>query len=393
MKRYFLLLISFISIVSYAQSTISEGFYRVQNFKTNRYMFVQDDEASIVPQAGTADLGAITPWLASAKSPLSDPQSVIYVRPRGDGYDLVAQGMSTYQKIQLPIKISQYGTTDTYRCSAIKGGFSLYLSDQTTDLSKDKGKLGTKIPDNDADFSRWYARKITPSSDENYFGVKPTIEVDGKYYTTFFAGFSFIVASPGIKVYIASEISGGKVVLKDVSDQEIPAKTPVIIECSSKNPSNNRLNLTGVGGTTFSQKLTGVYFCNYPEADDEFPHKNTVVYNSSSMRVLGKSSNGKLAFVKGNESNMVYGEQDGAPVLCIPANTAVLKASSDKLSDEMIVTTSTSGLESVLLEVPDTQVVYSVVGVKVGEYSNDVNLSEILPKGIYVVNNKKFVVK
>lgn len=391
MKRYFLLILSLFAVVSYAQ-TIPEGFYRVQNFKTKRVMFVQDDQASIVVQSGTADLGAIVPWLESGKSSICDPQSVIYVRPKGDGYDLVAQGMSTYQKIQLPIKITKYGTTDTYRCSADKGGFTLYLSDQTTDLTKDKGKLGTTIPDNDADYSRWYANAISTSGN-NYFGVKPTIEVDGKYYASFYAGFSFKVASSGMKVYIVSDLGDGKATIKEVTDQEIPASTPVIFECSSKNPSDNKLQLIGVGGSPLSQKLTGVFFCNYPTFDDEASHKNITVYNSSTMRILGKSSTGKLAFVKAKSSDLIDGTWEGASVLCIPANTAVLKASADKLSDEMIVTTSTSGLESVSLEVPDTQVVYSVVGVKVGEYSNDVNLTEILPKGIYVVNNKKFVVK
>jgi len=390
MKKFFLLLFSLVAFASNAQS-LSEGFYRVQNYKTDRVLFVEDDKASVVVQAGTADLGAITPWLPSARSPLSDPQSVIYVYPKGDGYDLIAQGMSTYERIQMPIKISQYGSTNTYRCSASKGGMTLYLCDQTTSASKSYGKLGTKIPDDNVEYSRWYANSISENSD-NYFGVKPTIEVGGKYYVSFYAGFSFKVASSGVKAYIVSEIGNGEVSVTDVTDKEIPTGTPILFECSSNNPSDNRLKLLGVGGSPLSSKLTGVYFCNEPDADDEYPHKNVTVFNSSTMRILGKSSSGKLAFVK-DSNTLVAGEVEGKVVYCVPANTAVLKASSDKLSDEMIVSFSSTGIDNVAADNSSVQVVYSMLGVKIGEYGNDVNLSEILPKGIYVVNNKKYIVK
>ena len=391
MKKIFLLLFSLLSIAATAQN-IAEGFYRVVNYKTNRTLFVQDDRAAIYVQAGTADLGAITPWTEAGKSSICDPQSIVYVRPNGDGYDLLSQGMSTYEKIQMPIKIQKYGNTDTYRCSATKSGITLYLCDETTS-SDPEGFLGTKIPNNDMDYTRWYPKAVDVNSD-NYFGIKPKLEVDGKYYTTFYAAFSFKVVSSGVKVYIVSEIGNGEAVVKDVTDQKIEPGTPVIFECSSKNPADNKIELLGVGGSPLSNKLTGVYFCNYPDAGDGWNHKNVTVYNSSTMRVLGKASNGKLAFIKTSDKDLLVegwvGEQD---VLCIPANTAVLKAPAEKLSDEMFVVTSASGIEDIAADVNEKQVVYSLLGVKVGEYDKDVNLSDVLPKGLYVVNNKKLIVK
>ena len=390
MKKILLLLFSFVAVLSYAQA-VQEGFYRIENYKTNRYLFVQDNRASIVVQAGKPDVGAIVPYLKSTKDPISDPQSVIYVRARGTGYDLVAQGMSTYDKTQMAINIEQYGTTDTYRCFATKSGVTLYLCDQETNTSKDKGKFGTDLPDGNMEYARWIPRPISGSGD-SYFGIKPTIEVGGKYYTTFYAGFSFKVASSGLKAYIVSELGSGQAIVKDVTSQEIQPGTPVIFECTSKNPADNKIQLIGVNGSPMSNKLTGVYFCNYPTYDDEWNHKNIEVYNPSTMRILGKASNGKLAFLK-DTSTLIKGQKNGEDVLCIPANTAILKAASDKLSDEMFVVTSASGIEDVEVEENQPQVVYSLLGVKVGEYSSDTNLSEVLPKGIYVVNKKKLIVK
>ena len=286
-------------------------------------MFVQDDQASIVVQSGTADLGAIVPWLESGKSSICDPQSVIYVRPKGDGYDLVAQGMSTYQKIQLPIKISKYGTTDTYRCSADKGGFTLYLSDQTTDLTKDKGKLGTTIPDNDADYSRWYANAISTSGN-NYFGVKPTIEVDGKYYASFYADFGFTPNSEGTKAYYVSEYSEKAVLLTEVSGI-VSANTPVIIECASAEPVNNKLDLTTAKGANINNMLSGVYFNTNNEKATYAAkvHKNQTAVNGL-MRVLSVNKQGKLVFATSTEKFLA-------------ANSAYLKVSSSSVAKELPV--------------------------------------------------------
>lgn len=389
MKKLILLLFFFASIEVYAQLN-GAGFYRVQNFKTGRTLFVQDDKASVVLQAGTADVSAIVPWTEDGKSSVSNAQSVIYFEPKGDGYNLVSQGMDTYSRIQMPINISKYGNTDTYNCYATKSGTTLYLCDEESDLSSSRGQLGTNVPGNDAAYRRWYITPIN-SGTANYFGIKPTVEVGGKYYASFYAGFSFKVLSSNLKVYIVSQVSGNDAVLEDKTNSEVPAGTPVIFECASSDPSQNKIELIGVGGSPLSTALTGVYFCNGPKFVDSHSHKNITVYDSATMRVLGKTSDGKIGFIKTSEMQyFVEGKQDGNVVLCIPENTAILKGNG--LSDEITLKLGSTGIdtiegESLLLEV------YSLLGTKVGVYPNDVNLSDILSKGIYVVNGKKIVIK
>lgn len=387
MKRLFLLFISFISLNAYAQLD-GAGFYRVQNFKTGRTLFVQDDRASVVLEVGTADVSAIVPWTEEGKAFLSNPQSVIYIKPNGSGYDFVAQGMDTYSKIQMPINLSKYGTTDTYNCYATKSGTTLYLCDEETDLSASRGQFGTNAPD--ATYRRWYITPVSSNSN-NYFGVKPTIEIGGKYYLSFYAGFSFKVLSSNLKVYIVSQVNGKSATLEDKTGSTIPAGTPVIFESTSNDPSKNKLELVGIDGSPLSTSLTGVYFCNGPKYVDSHSHKNITVYDESTMRVLGKTSDGKLGFIKTSDKQyFVEGKNGGSAVLCIPENTAILKGSS--LSDEIVLSVGSTGIEHVQVAA-STLIVYSLVGSKLGEYSSDTNLSEILPKGIYLVNGKKMIIK
>lgn len=389
MKKIFLLLFFFTGIESFAQIN-GAGFYRVQNFKTGRTLFVQDDKASVVLQAGTADVSAIVPWTDDGKPSVSNAQSVIYIEPNGDGYNLISQGMNTYSKIQMPINISKYGNTDTYNCYATKSGTTLYLCDEESDLSSSRGQLGTNAPGNDAAYRRWYITPIN-SGTANYFGVKPTVEIGGKYYTSFYAGFSFKVLSANLKVYVVTQVSGSNAVLEDKTNSQIPAGTPVIFESTSNDPSQNKIELLGVGGSPLSTSLTGIYFCNGPKYVDSHSHKNITVYDPATMRVLGKTSDGKLGLIKTSEKQyFVEGKQNGAAVLCIPENTAILKGSG--LVDEIILNVGSTAIDDIKSE-STMQDVYSLLGTKVGTFSNDVNLSDVLSKGIYVVNGRKIIIK
>ena len=169
----------------------------------------------------------------------------------------------------------------------------------------------------------WWLKPITSASADNYFGVKPTVQAGGKYYTTFVASFPFTFASEGMKAYTIEKIneSTGTVVYKELTGTVAPG-TPIIVECSSNEAKNNKLNIAGVPAygtkplTSEGNLLEGVYFCHYEGLATTSPHFDAVEYNSSSMRVLGKAADGSLAFVKDNSLKF------------IPANTAYITVSS-----------------------------------------------------------------
>ena len=97
-----------------------------------------------------------------------------------------------------------------------------------------------------------------------------------------------------MKAYIISEIDGNIAVLKPIETEIIPRSTPVIIECSSADKSQNRLNLFNVSAAAVAgNKLSGVYFCN------EFRQNSKdarTAFNAARMRVLHVNTEGQLVF-------------------------------------------------------------------------------------------------
>ena len=176
-----------------------------------------------------------------------------------------------------------------YQVYATEAGMTIYLSDAGS-WGGDYHTLGTT---GKGTTTRWIAEPIDANTD-SYFGVKPTLTVGDKYYAPFYADFAFSFASAGMKAYTISVIDGGIAVIKPIETEVIPASTPVIIECSSADKSNNRLNLlAGSYPAVANNKLAGVYFCN------EFREKSKdaiTPFDNTLMRVLQVNAEGKLVF-------------------------------------------------------------------------------------------------
>ena len=117
-------------------------------------------------------------------------------------------------------------------------------------------------------------------------------------------------AAKGLAVY--EEIKG-----------KVPRATPIYVKCTSNKPSDNRLDLLNSAVPAVSgNRLSGVYFCSTPK--DAFPtnskHIDCLEYDESTMRLLGKTSDGSLGFVKAPDSSLRI--EDGKKY--VPANTAYL---------------------------------------------------------------------
>ena len=135
-------------------------------------------------------------------------------------------------------------------------------------------------------------------------------------------------------------------------------------------------NTTGVPQNS---QLSGNYYCNDQEnsSDDvEKKHHNVTAYDAATMRMLGQTTDGKLAFVK---SNIKY----------LPANKAYLTVTSSAPDVLTVVTQEeyeqmTTGIEEMTSPVNNGQkVIYDLQGRRITAPS----------KGLYIVNGKKMVIK
>ena len=335
MKRLgFILLLATVTVLADAQLSGS-GFYRVKNYGTDNYFRVCDNTGSINYAATTADMAAIQLWNGLDAS-LSEPGSVLYFENRGGNYwDITSQGTGVYKIIGRYVEIKSTGTKDNltfYQVSATESGVTLYLSDVGS-WGGDFNTLGTT---GKGAARRWLVEPIDASTDL-YFGVSPSISAGGKYYAPFYADFAFSFASSGMKAYYVSKVDGDIAVLSEVTADVIPASTPLIIECSSADKSDNRLNLlTGKYNAVSGNVLKGVYFCN------EFRENSKdaiTAFDASSMRVWGVNAEGKLTLSSETSALHVnwWGDDDNR---YLNANQSYLPVASGTASEMTLMTES-----------------------------------------------------
>lgn len=357
-----------------------DGFYRVQNDFTKRYLHVMDNSGSINYQATSADVGAIVPY-SNLDRALSDAASVIYIQNIPDNrytdkkYDFHAQGISSFSIIEHYIFLHE-NTNSTYRCYATQSGTSLYLADTMDDLTEEEGALETVSSSRKPDEIKiWHVTPITANGD-NYFGIKPTVTVGDKHYASFYASFGFNTVSEGMKVYKVIGSNDETATLKEV-DGTVPAATPVIIECSSTNPSDNRIDLKFGGATNISDNiLAGNYFCNDYAAKQ---HINVTKFDGASMRVLGLTSDGNVGFVKTTDKYL-KANSSYLPVTASAAAEIKLEIKNEEDQDAINSVEENKGSNNV----------YNAMGVLVKEGSTSL---EGLNKGLYIIGNKKVILK
>ena len=246
----------------------------------------------------------------------------------------------------------------------------------------EQNKYATVVTNSDNIF--WWVKPISSDSEDNYFGIKPTVQVGDKYYTTFVASFPFTFASEGMKAYTIQTVNEGKgmAIYKELTGTIEPG-TPVIIECSSSEAKNNKLNISGAPAngtkplTSEGNALEGVYFCNYKDITTSSPHFDAVQYKPYTMRVLGKAADGSLAFVK--DRSLQY----------IPANTAYITVS-NSAPDALLVVDEATGITNKVADKVQDGNVYTLQGVRVAENATSL---DNLKKGVYIINGRKVAKK
>ncbi|MDY2692420.1 MAG: hypothetical protein SOV40_02095 [Prevotella sp.] len=378
MRKYLFGLSLALTAVPVLAQINGNGYYRAKNYTTERYITVVDNKSEGVDVATTtADLGAMC-TIRSWDRIESNPASVLYLEYiSGDQYNVKSQGCDAHAIMGFYLRLAQLnGYPSIYKAYQTKSGTTAYLSDEIGDW--DEALLNT----NEKRAQNWVITPVDANTD-NYFGIKPTVVADGKNYASFYASFPFKYAADGMKAMYITLVDGkhGAALYKDYTEDIIPAATPIIIECPSTEPSGNKVDLLpDTKAAPTDNKLIGVYF-NW---DYSRYHTNQVVYDANTMRVLGTCADGRLGFVK------------AANLSTIPANTHYIMVDEGSEDEIKIMTQEeydeilAAGISDMTIDNPAHQAVYTINGVKI---ANNATEASRLPRGIYIIGNKKVVIK
>ena len=307
MKKILLSLVLITSIgYTYADIT-GNGYYRVQNYGTSRWASLVDDKGSVDFISAQADLHALQ-LSSNTDEVLSDPASIIYLSNiEGYKYNVATQGTSLQSLVDQPIFIRESGSANGSKYYRIWGEYKnvvKYISDgEVSKLEYGSATINdnNKIPN----LNNWFFIPVDVNTD-NYFGVVPSLDIDGELYCSLYTSFPFKAYSSGVKIFYVHRTGNGMAEIIEMTDV-VPASTPVLIKCVGRNAGDNKLEIVNSSSSAISNSLHGVYF-NYSYGGIT----NHLAYDPATMRILGKCSDGSLGFVT---PNLDY----------IPANTAYLK--------------------------------------------------------------------
>lgn len=386
-KRLFLLLLGCATMLGAQAQLSGAGYYRVKNVSSGRYMSLSDNQSRGVDfNSCTADCGAMQ-TSKIMDNIYSDPGSIFYLdHIDGVSYNVVGQGTSLHDIINYYIYISPVGSY--YKIYQEQKGQRVTLSD-FDDVEEDESYVATT-----GGKTTWY---ITPlNTTDNYIGVKPTISVGDKHYAAVFAGYPYTLGA-GMKAYYINKVieNEGVVIIKELTGT-IPAKTPVLIECSSTDISKNQITPVLNSDAVPSDNLAmGVYFCL---GDRWSAHYNSTKFDPSTMRVLSLNTYGNLAVSTSTQNlRTVMIEPRGADgkhltVTAIPANSWYIPVSSSAPSELKLVTAEqyATGIKDITVKPASLYNVYTLEGVQIKK--NATSISDLHP-GIYIINGKKVVIK
>ncbi|MCM1076182.1 MAG: hypothetical protein NC411_02335 [Bacteroides sp.] len=370
-----------------------DGYYRVQNAKTGRYIYVLDNTGELNFQATTAELGALELWLGYEKT-TSDPATIIYVKDL-DGkqrdFDLQTQGTGVKSIINYSVSIRMVDSAvGSYNVFGRNSGLTRYIGDATKSESE-RGYLRSYAGNDE--YFRWLFHPIT-TDDSNYFGILPEFQAGDDYYASLYADFPFTFHSEGMTAYYVcstSDAAKGVVYVAPI-EGTVPRATPVIIKCSSAAANGNKLNIGGEGKSITDNKLKGVYFQN-----TSLLHKNLTPNDPATMRVLGRLSDGSVGFVKYTETNLPRNKA----YLTVPAGTPdelriefVSAGIDDITSDAAAAKINVNGLSVSVEGIANESVeVYSVTGQLVVRGMADGSALLLPAPGLYIVKTPTTVAK
>lgn len=317
-----------LSVAAFAQQ-LTEGFYRVQNNGSKRYLYVTDCTGDVSSLGADMDACQLWPNLEDA---ISDPGSIMYLEKHGSQWDITSQATGVYEITGMYMSIMYDGKV----CQVYASGQYLYeigVSDEVPNMGLLGAKTSNEMPGK-SQYRVWNTPKVDSNTD-NYFGFKPTVTAGGKYYAPFFADFAYTPKNNNVKTWYVSQVDkkNGIAVIKEITGT-VAKQQAVFVECSSPTPSSNKVDLTAAAGTKAgTNAMTGVFFCNGGRSFKAHPGNPAYVeFDPSTMRLLAAGSDGKLTFQNTSSTlveQMVYKNKKWVNAKCIPNNTSYLTVDAD----------------------------------------------------------------
>lgn len=352
--RKVITLLFMIGMTLSAAAQLDNGFYRIKNNTTGRYIVMYDPYVLVNKATGTVNLGALQ-TISSFNTIRSHMGSVWYIQGKGDStYDLYCQHSSLGENSG-GFYPTIFNNSGLYRIYGEYSGFAKYLYDVD---DEDTGEGYVSINGQNLNW------EFVPIDGDNYVGIKPETSADGYYWATFMSGFPFKLGS-GMKAFYVYKITDHGFAMSEMGD-EIPAKTPVLIRLNGSSPSDNKITLmkSSSASAPSGNKMYGTWYSSNLGGK----HEDWNVECESTNRILGKSGD-RLAFVKGSG--------------VIEHNRGYIAVSSN--ADDAIIE-STNGINSIEKNDNTEKGVYTLTGQKVPEGEN-------LRPGIYIKDGQKVVIK
>lgn len=345
MKKILLLaLSSCFALGTFAQrivpKMIEDGFYRAQSYATKRYAYLLDNTGSLDV---TINMGAVVLYNEDYHDRFSDPASVLYVSNvenwnLGWKNDLESQNTGFYDIIKHFIKLELPNPNSTPKLYQLhETSTNAYLGDPVISKAMKKSYLEQLDKNNMGDEQYWQLFPVSPVGD-NYLGiaVDSNMKVGDKYYKPYILGFAMSFYSPGMKAYYVSDVKRDAIVIKEVQENIIPENTPIIVECSATEASDNRVDLYYKSPKTFDDnKLSGQYFCYGSHGPTAYK-----VYDATTMRLM-TVKDGRLVFYTpsaDDESRTTTLTINNVKYPCLNANEAYLVVPADFPAEVPVIT-------------------------------------------------------
>ena len=342
-----------------ASAQLADGFYRVKNVSSGRYIVMYDGYVFKNAATGSVNLKALQ-TVENWGTVSSHMGSVWYMKNIGGvQYDMYCQSSSLGAKGNFYPSILAIG--GNYQIYGTYEGFTKYLNDESNEDEGGYVSISGSRPD-------W---SFIPIGGDNYVGIQPETTADGYYWATFMSGFPFTL-SGGMKAYYVSSVGTDAFTMTEMGS-EIPARTPVLIRLNGGSPSDNIITIQTSNGASApsDNKLYGNWYSSTLGGG----HREYNLENDDSYRILG-NVNGHLAFVKATEDRLVLGT-------FIEHNRGILvvgEGYADAIEE------GASGIHSVDQEEVTEKGTFTLTGQKVPEGTT--------PRpGIYIKNGKKVIIK
>ncbi len=276
-----------------------EGYYRVRNYDTGRYVNITGN-ASNLSSIGLADDVA------------DKPGSVIYIKKAetdAAGFDLSAQGASTADYTEISVGNQTYNIPQpvyiTRNGSDVSPLYNAYVHSDEYSLDayfQDANGSGTINPDLDAarsgayDNTKWYIEPFTAEGiDHNFFTVRTQVHDDTYRYATLTVDFNYEIITQNVNAYYATAVDAyGNLTLSEplTKGDIVPAGEPMILRWPASYTADIQLLPTLRTAAT----VTGNVLQRAIKANSEITYFETPVANNTKYFGTLSIKNGQPGF-------------------------------------------------------------------------------------------------